>query len=210
MHDFWCSSIAPLIGSRRGAKKMILSPQKRSGTFWSQKSAIFLSLVFDRRFERCCPPPRVHRCTFDHPRSRPDQRDVTFFSDFRCWDSPLGELLKHASCAAGDVTTDRLTLIVSPTTDDNRQSDRKPIISPTDDLFDERRSLWQPKFWLTNEGLFWQPTIARKKTTKAEKDKFPNIILYDYQIKFVCLLNFWLFFSDKNWWLIVTPLIRVR
>ena len=57
-----------------------------------------------------------------------------------CWDSPLGELLKHASCAAGDVTTDRLTLIVSPTTDDNRQSDRKPSISPTDDLFDNQQS----------------------------------------------------------------------
>ena len=151
MHDFWCSSITPLIGSRRGAKKMILSPQKRSGSFWSQKSAIFLSLIFDRRFERCCPPQRVHRCTFDrvilqdHGQIREMSRssltlDVETRLLVNCWDSPLGELLKHASCAAGDVTTDRLTLIVSPTTHDNRQSDRKPIISPTDDLFDNHQS----------------------------------------------------------------------
>ena len=178
-----------------GRKKMILSLQKRSGTFWSQKSAIFLSLVFDRRFERCCPPQRVHRCTFDrvilqdHGQIREMSRssltlDVETRLLVNCWDTPLGELLRLASWWIVETRLLR-----------RRGRDNRP---PYADRFSNNRrqpAIWQKTDHFSNWRSFRQPTIARK-TTKAEKDKFPNIIIYDYQMKFVCLLNFGLFFSD--------------
>ena len=175
---------------KTGRKKMILSPQKRSGTFWSQKSAIFLSLVFDRRFERCCPPQRVHRCTFDrvilqdHGQIREMSRssltlDVETRLLVNCWNTPLAP---HWSIYKGtpaftdpchqelSSTTNILTLTSDVETRllRRRGRDNRP---PYADRFSNNRrqpTIWQKTDHFSNWRSFRQPTIARK-TTKAEK-----------------------------------------
>ena len=105
-----------------------------------------------------------------------------------CWNTPL------APQGTWQPTAFRWSFLQQPTTTDNLTENRSflqlTIFSTTNNRTENNKS--RESLWITEAiiGTF----------------KFPNMILYDYQIQFVCLLNFRLFFSCQNWWQIVTPL----
>ena len=109
-----------------------------------------------------------------------------------CKDTPL------APQGTWQPTALRWSFLQQPTTTDNLTENRSflqlTIFSTTNNRTENNKS--RESLWIS---------VAIIGTFKC-----PNLILYDYQMKFVCLLNFGLFFSEKNWWLIVTPQIRVK